>query len=181
MRIQHIRTWQFEKLATCPGWDYTTSTNYPKSLQGSCTDLLVDLRTGQIDSTVNAADTRAAHERLFFDLTPRGCEYYAGHYRGGPERCLMFYSVSVRTDPRVGSPPALVANRMTGLATTIREGVGYLDRLHQRPDWEVPKAKKLASVVAFAAAAFHVLLTVHPYADGNGHAGRFLTLCILGR
>lgn len=139
-------------------------------------DVLQHLVAGRVEPLSVALDSRDVHERVFRELTPPGYEYFAGHYRGEPYRCLKSYAVMIPADPRVGAPPQAVGWLMRELRTEIEAAVRALDAsvlllLEQR----------LRYVVALTCRVFEMFLRVHPYANGNGHAGRFIVWSLLGR
>jgi hypothetical protein len=159
----------------CPGWDYE---NHPQraSVPVRVSEILIAISNGTMNTFVVASDTREVHGRIFHQLTPVGCEYYAGHYRGEAFRCLRFYSVRIPADPRVGAPPAGVAFLMRDLNTEIRAGIMALDT-----NILLTQKERLQCIMALACHAFVAFLTIHPYANGNGHAGRLIIWSILGR
>src|SRR5262245_40484758 len=92
----------------CPAWDYEHHPQrhvVPQRVAG----ILTELVARALDTRTLVADTRVIHRRLFVGLTPDGYDYFAGHYRGEPFRCLQHYRVRVGGDPRVGIPPENVA------------------------------------------------------------------------
>jgi len=103
-------------------------------------------------------------------------EYYAGHYRGEHFRCLRFYPAGIPSDPRVGSPPSAVVFLMQELSNEIRAGLTALDA-----NVLLTTEERLRYLVALASRAFVAFLTIHPYANGNGHACRLIVWSILGR
>lgn len=114
-------------------------------------------------------------------MTPPGFTHYAGNYRGQPLACLQYYEVQVPGDPRVGDSPAEVQQAMAMLAAWIDPGLAVLDAGRELPRAVVSPPDRLLFVVAFAAIFFQRFLTVHPYANGNGHAARFGVWAILLR
>jgi hypothetical protein len=70
---------------------------------------------------------------------------------------------------------------MKGIAQWVGNSLKALDEGCRVPDAQMPKEQKVLFVVAFACKVFELFLRVHPYANGNGHAARFLTWSILGR
>jgi len=124
-------------------------------------------------------DTRPLHRRLFRELCPDGCEYYAGHYRGEEFRCLKHYSVHITMDERVGAPAPLVAPKMQQLARMIQSSMAALDAAHEHPPSRLKESDKALFSVAFACRIFVEFLTVHPYANGNGHIARWLLAAVL--
>jgi fido (protein-threonine AMPylation protein) len=162
-------------------WDYATHPDYKIILKRKAIDVLVKLRHGEIDGMESAADSRGIHRYLFSELTPPGCDYFAGHYRGEAFPGLKHYVSGVREDSRVGYPPEVVASHMAGVAQTVRFGLQVLDTLHQSPDRQRSRVDRLLDTVAFASRVFEEVLRIHPYANGNGHAARFIVWAILGR
>jgi fido (protein-threonine AMPylation protein) len=159
----------------CPSWEYNT---HPKRalLTARVADILFELASARVDTLSVAADTREQHSTLFRDLVPPGYEYYAGHYRGELFRCLRFYTVRVEGDPRVGAAPGTVKFYMAQLSAIIRAGVFALDE-----NVSLAAREKLRYVVALVCHVFVRFLTIHPYANGNGHMGRLIIWSIMGR
>lgn len=166
--------------ADCPSFEYKDHTRR-NEIRTRVARLVMRLRGGSLDSRSVAADSRPAHHTLFRGLTPRGYDYYAGHYRGEPYRCLREYEVRIPTDPRVGASPWSVLSVMAQMATDIRAGIAALDSVHERPHSQVPPEQKLYHTVVLACGVFELFLRIHPYANGNGHAARFVVWAILGR
>jgi len=158
----------------CPAWEYN---NHPRwnEVAGSVARVLISLANRQTDTLELATDTRPAHDEIFQRLTPFECAYYAGHYRGEPFRCLEFYLVRVQGDPRVGAPPAQVGLLMRELNTKIYQGITALDT-----NARLAPTERLRYIVALACRAFVTFLTIHPFANGNGHAGRLIVWSLMG-
>lgn len=165
----------------CPSWDYGTHQHRNKLLPIRCASLLEELRIGSIDPVLVSTHTRPIHSRLFTKLTPSSCPYYAGHYRGEPFRCLKFYEVKIKGDPRVGERTSMVDGSMTVMAQIIVDGIAALDAANLLPDAHVPRWQKIYYLVTFACRIFVEFLRIHPYANGNGHIGRFVIWALLGR
>jgi hypothetical protein len=159
----------------CPEWEYNGHPNRGL-ISVRIADIVFDLRTEAKSTLTVAADTRESHRAVFHDLVPVRYEYYAGHYRGELFRCLRFYSVGIQGDPRVGATPDTVKFLMTELGATIRAALLALDGNVLLPDRE-----KLRYIVVCACQVFVHFLTIHPYANGNGHMGRLVVWSILGR
>jgi hypothetical protein len=162
----------------CPVFEYEQHPRRPDLLTGTA-DLIVVLRQGFIQGTPFLSDSRSTHERLFADLAPPQCPYFAGHYRGEEFRCLKYYAVSVGQDSMVGHPPQVVARSMSDLGKSISAAILTLDAAHRDPRYT--REQRLVATVQVACDVFVRFLTVHPYANGNGHIGRFLMWVILGR
>lgn len=158
----------------CPDWDYKTHPHYHGTMPRRESELRDALAKDKETSANTAIDTRKAHETLFGDLVPAGCEYYAGHYRGEEYPCLKFCRVGIPGDRRVGIEPHRVALAMLRLSSAIRDTMDALDG-----DEPITTNQGLLRLVNFIAANFVDLLTVHPYRDGNGHAARTMLYAIL--
>jgi len=65
---------------------------------------------------------------------------------------------------------------MQELSNEIRAGLTALDA-----NVLLTTEERLRYLVALASRAFVAFLTIHPYANGNGHAGRLIVWSILGR
>lgn len=162
----------------CPHFDYEHVPQHRERLRERTQEVVSGLRRRQLDPSRSAADSREVHKRLFTQLTPPGHDYFAGHYRGEAFRCLKFYGVHVPSDSRVGLRPESVLSVMGAFATEVGRGFASLDATHGDP--QRPPGDKLVTTVRFACMVFERFLAVHPYANGNGHAARFITWAILG-
>jgi fido (protein-threonine AMPylation protein) len=170
----------------CPdGWEYA---HHPKrkKLAQRVAGVLARLRSRRLDGVKAACDTRPVHGELFADLTPPHFTYFAGHYRGEPFRCLDDYRVEVRkldadgrpiVDRSVGAEPQHVSDKMFVLAQLIQKALAAADE----SQGGLSDEDHLLHVIGMACHAFDLFLQVHPFANGNGHAARFIMWAILGR
>jgi fido (protein-threonine AMPylation protein) len=165
----------------CPQWDYKDSSNYPDSLRKVLEELLVSIRKNPESLRKHASDTRCIHRSLFVQLTEPGFEYYAGQYRGSSCRCLKYYNVEIPSDPRVGMPSTMVPNGMRLFTQSVNYAISQLKIAHDSPGYILSPSRKILLVVVVSCACFDEFLRIHPYADGNGHAARFLIWCLLGQ
>ena len=163
--------------AGLPEWDYQ---HYPSDAirEGRCAAILVDLAAAKISLEVEGTDTKPIHEQMFAGMTEPGEDYFAGHYRGENFPVLSDYRVCIGMDPRVGSLPHLVDSEMLGLAVNVIQVAQQLDadgaaQLHPN--------ERLVRAVGMACALLVDFLRIHPYANGNGHIGRFLVWLALAR
>lgn len=102
-----LTSWDSPHPPDCPAFDYEDHPDWRTVLPARVTDALLRLVSGATDSRGMVVDSRPLHSHLFSGLTPRGHDYFAGHYRGERYRCLEYYAVMVWSDPRVGVPPAV--------------------------------------------------------------------------
>jgi len=165
----------------CPDFNYEDHPNKTSILQKAVKLILIELRTGKLESLASASDTRSIHFTLFYHLTPEECPYYAGNYRGENYRCLKYNQVGIRSDPRVGFPPHQVQGYIDELGTIIKESVAALDEGMKLPNAQIPLRDKILYVVSVACRIFELFLRIHPYVNGNGHTARFLMWALLGR
>jgi fido (protein-threonine AMPylation protein) len=165
----------------CPQWEYRTNPQHEVILKRKVIDILVKLRNQELNSAESAADSRAVHRYLFEELTPPGHAYFAGHYRGENFPCLKDYGIGVEDDVRVGCNAAIAPQKMEQIAQMVRVGLQLLDTTFRLPKAQFSPVEHLLNTVAFACRVFEQVLRIHPYANGNGHAARFILWAILGR
>lgn len=165
----------------CPAWEYAEHPKREVILKERIEDIIVQLYQQNLEFVENAADSRPIHSYLFSLLVPREHIYYAGHYRGEDFPCLKNYYAGIEGDSSVGFPPFIVEERMEKIAHWVRQGMVALDATHQLPDTQVSPEDKLLNTIAFACVIFAEVIRVHPYANGNGHAARFILWAILGK
>jgi hypothetical protein len=166
----------------CPGWEYDTIPNHQQILAARTQPVLATLRTDTQAVLVRRAKrTRPLHAIYFLDLTPSGYGYYAGHYRGENFRCLREYRVTVGNDPRVGFPPRVVPARMQRFVDDIDFSVEVCDIVNSQNQTAFTEPQKLLRTVKVVVSLFVYMLTIHPYANGNSHMGRFVLMAILAR
>ncbi len=165
----------------CPPWNYRAPANSSRVIQDQLQRLLVRLRSARGDTLGFIANTRRLHRHLFSGLTPRGYEYYTGNYRGSEFRCLKYFAVGVDDDLTVGYPPEHVLSAMRRLGDILRSAIAGLDEGFALPNAKISRQTKLHFLVVFVSRMFVQFLTIHPYADGNGHVARLIVWAVLGR
>lgn len=165
----------------CPEWEYSNHPNREEILKREAAIVLIQMRQKNFDLVSNSSDSRLVHRHLFRQLTPPEHDYFAGHYRGEDFPCLEHYEVVVPNDPHIGLHSSLVLETMDRMGDLIFLGIKALDTAHQLPPDKLSPVDNLLNTVAFACRVFVEVLRVHPYANGNGHAARFIVLAILGR
>jgi len=160
----------------CPAWEYEDHPRHREILFRTHKALALRLRRNQLNLSACACDSRPVHEELFRELTPLYCEYYAGHYRGEQYRCLREYRVGIPSDNRVGCAPESVLSEMEKWRAVVAT---FFEQLPVALTRQTP-GQLLRYAVATASAFFVSILTLHPYANGNGHAARFIVWAVLG-
>lgn len=143
--------------------------------------LLKGIESGSYTVDSHGRDTRPIHSLLFQDLAPAGHPYYAGTYRGSHQKCLRNYNVGVPGDGMVGTPAPKVLEEISRLGSAIVRAANQVEAEIASPDKAMDPAEQLVAVVRVACDAFVKFLTIHPFADGNGHTARSLLWIILRR
>lgn len=162
----------------CPSWEYDNIVGSRDTIRDRASHLLLRLRADLGECSIVASDTRNSHAELFTGLTPANHDYYAGHYRGEAYRCLQHYRVHIVSDPLVGTNPEDVLGEMAQLGSDVLDAISALDAFVST---RRSRVAILIQVVRVAARVFAQFLTTHPYANGNGHAGRLIVCALLGR
>lgn len=117
---------------------------------------------------------------MFTGLTPPGLAYFAGNYRGTSGlKCLEKYEVETNGDPMVGAPAENVAAEMKDLAEEVGAAIAKADQIDA--DESRPEDERILDVITLACDVFVRFLTIHPFANGNGHASRFVIWAFLAR
>jgi hypothetical protein len=126
-------------------------------------------------------DTRTTHKTMFRGLVPSTCKCLAGTYRGS-NLCKPAhrYEVRIDGDGKVGVKATLVAILMSQSDAQCRavEEKFAVWRATEPPPDEASVLIELSVVLAKIVERF---FRIHPYANGNGHAGRFLLLVMMTR
>ncbi|MCA3047753.1 MAG: Fic family protein [Rhodocyclaceae bacterium] len=118
---------------------------------------------------------------MFAGMAPAQCAKLIGHYRGEHYPCLKKYAVTVRDDPRVGVKPAAVLARMVQFEQNLASALKIFDSSFGQNLSPQHSALRLAKFVDLICLFLVEFLTVHPYANGNGHTARLLVWILLGR
>jgi Fic/DOC family len=165
----------------CESWEYKDVANHKSILMAAAKKVYKDLRKQTYDSAPAVSDSRGIHCDLFCDLVPAALSYLAGHYRGENYRCLKYCPVSIPSDPRVGCPPEFVFDNMALFAGRASGVIAGLDAAFKLADSLLCRNEKMRYAVIAVCKIFVDFLTIHPYANGNGHIARFFVTAILGR
>jgi fido (protein-threonine AMPylation protein) len=160
----------------CSNWDYET---HPQTrlVTERCNTLIGILQARP--TVFDGYDTRRVHRYMFRGMCPGSCSYLAGNFRGSDFPCLRAYPVGVRSDWRVGSKPGDVAVEMQIFTSQLEHSVnGLAQDFVNAGGATLVLLKKLVALLAKYLVYF---FTIHPYANGNGHTGRFIVWVLLAR
>ena len=70
---------------------------------------------------------------------------------------------------------------MRYIEQVIDEGLPALDNAFSISNDKLPKYLKIDYLVKFSTRILVEFLRIHPYANGNGHLGRFIVIALLAR
>jgi hypothetical protein len=164
--------------ADCPFWEYKDHPNVAELAKREKITLR-KLADKSLSLAEILSDTRPFHRSFFECVTSVEHSYFAGHYRGEDFRCLKHLSVCVAGDSRVGTPPETVHSDLAFLNGTVQQRLPGLFAGQQLPNAVLSEADKLLYVVRFACLVLCEFMRIHPFANGNGHVGRFLVWAAL--
>ena len=154
----------------CDAWDYEDHPQRAK-IGKRCRKLekLIRARPHRFDRY--GFDTRPGHRFLFAAMTPPSCPELAGGFRGSAG-ALEFYPVGVHGDPSVGTPAGFVAMSMSLFEEHCKDLVAAFELLTGPGAKSPSPAALLVRFGRILCDLLEELFRIHPYANGNGHAGR---------
>lgn len=165
----------------CPpppvGWDYDAVKNPIRRaarLSKRCERLLIKMSGPGFPHLAYVYDSRPIHRRMFRWMTPICFQSFAGNYRGDERyRCLKTYRVTIGNVTNVAQPE----NVLKELAAFTDSTKRLVQSIESAPNFD-PDDRLWAVIVAvcFVLAEF---MRIHPYANGNGHMGRFMVWSFL--
>jgi hypothetical protein len=168
----------------CPSWDYQNQPDYAALIAPQIRTIISRLRDREAEPQSIVRDSRPAHGAIFRACAHPPYEYFAGHYRGEPFRCLEFYAVGVDGDPNVGTAPANVWPEIRWFSAVADRTLMWLDdalgQASRNPLVRQTRQDKLIYASFLAARFFEWFLRIHPFANGNGHIGRLIVICVMG-
>lgn len=164
----------------CSDWDYS---DHPKraDVATRCEQLVERCRKDAESFTKNGIDTRPWHLEVFNNMAPLTCPELVGNYRGSNIPCLKNYSVGVLSDPKVGIKPSKVKASVSQFEAQIERAIALFEKRYKDAKKSGQDGALLAQYVTLIAIVLCQFLTIHPYANGNGHMARILVFGLLGR
>jgi fido (protein-threonine AMPylation protein) len=164
----------------CRSWDYE---NHPKQQEVArrCNTILSALGKRPRRFDRYGCSTKVGHRFLFTGLTPAACPYLAGNYRGESFPCLINYRVKVHGDPKVGVEPPFVAIQMAMFDQNLAVAIKKFDETFSATSAKCTPEVLLVQFVSILANFLTMFLTIHPFANGNGHTGRLLIWVLMTR
>jgi fido (protein-threonine AMPylation protein) len=162
----------------CNAWDYE---QHPAvaTVAEACRTFLAELRDNPECKGAALADTRPFHEAMFGQVVPVACPYIAGHYRGEDFPCLRAYNVVF--GGHNGTLPVGVQAAMGFFHEDLQASILELRETMTNPGRPLTPAQQLVRLVQLTAATLTRFLTIHPYANGNGHMARLVVWALLGQ
>ena len=165
----------------CPAWDYEAHDDSAPKVWNRSIDFLSDLKRNPLKHQPLLSDCRPRHKIFFHDLTPAYCDYFAGNYRGDNFRCLQCYGVGVGADPMVGCHFSQVLRFLADLNSDTARTLAAIDLVYHDVAAPPSRLEMISYLVPLAAEIVEVFLTIHPFANGNGHMARLLVLVLFAR
>lgn len=161
---------------SCTAWDYESHPeNHRVGIR--CAKVLDGLRANISLFDRFGYSTLHGHKYIFRGMTPKECRYLAGNYRGANFKCLINYNVQIGNDPKVGTRADQVQLQMALFEAALTNAMNIFNASKStvRPDLLLSKFVKLLATCLVN------FLTIHPYANGNGHMARLMVWVLLGR
>jgi len=116
---------------------------------------------------------------MFRWMTPWCFPYFAGNYRGDARfKCLTEYRVHVPGDDTVGTQPSMVFNELSVLRHATEK---FIEAMEGPQVQAMPAQQQMIYAVQGVSFVLAEFLRIHPYANGNGHMGRFAVWSLLLR
>lgn len=150
-------------------WDYEEHKNR-QLVTKACRDLQVRVAKDLEEIKKVKQDTRPFHLEMFNSVTPVDKTAFAGNYRGSEFQYLKNYNVSI------GNHQGTLASQVE---ETMRDFhllfVKSLKHFNQK-SLELSKETKLVAYSRLISHFVVAFLSIHPYANGNGHISRLICL-----
>lgn len=166
---------------SCSNWDYEDHPQVDR-LTARCNRLVAWIKRSPTRFDRYGFDTRHGHRFMFAPMVPSECTCIAGRYRGDPSCThIRNFNVGVGGDPRVGVPAAYVVVYMHQFELRCADLFNTFLKLQANPTNGLAPELVLLRFVKVACELLEFFLTIHPYANGNGHTARLFIWILLGR
>lgn len=164
----------------CRNWEYNSHPNADE-IRSRCERLanVIRKRPNSFDSFNLAA--KDGHRFMFNGIAPTPCPYLAGNFRGDNFPSLALYRVKIDSEPRVGVPPELVQAYMGAFELKFEKALADFVAAINSAGPITSAAVLLVDLVELLCEMLVIFFTIHPYANGNGHAGRLMVWVLLAR
>lgn len=144
------------------------------SVSDACLIMLQNLQNNKLEMEDVMRETRPYHKVMFERVTPFGREYLAGNYRGASypqlvDRPVYIYGFSCAHFSQVEDSMRDFHQKLNADIQRISQ---YLKQS------KLDAAQKIVAFSQFVSHYFVRFLSIHPYANGNGHISRLLVWCI---
>lgn len=148
-------------------WDYEEHKNR-KLVTEACHKLKVRVADDVEEIEKVKQDTRFFHFEIFSSVTPANKAGFAGNYRGSHFEYLKSYNVSI------GSHQGTDASQVEEIMSDFH--LFFIKSLNQfnQKSLELTKESKLVVYSRLISHFIVAFLSIHPYANGNGHMSRLI-------
>lgn len=147
-------------------WEYEQHPNR-HTVTESCKNLQLRVTSNQELINDIVSDTRPFHKEIFIQVTPLKMQAYAGNYRSNFEY-LKNYAVIV--GQHCGCKPELVEEVMDGYHKLFKKHLQKFNNLNK----DKSKTEKFVIYSRLISIFVVEFLSIHPYANGNGHISRLI-------
>lgn len=160
-------------------WEYSDHPDRD-SVTESCKKIQNDLIAKEDLRASVLVDTRPFHFEMFSQVVPAGFEGFAGSYRGSDYPYLKHAPVVIGWEDESGkyhivhqgTSPVLVAAEMEKFHADLKLDLEKLSKL------DLDTERKIILLAHILSKYVVVFLSIHPYANGNGHISRLIAWVI---
>lgn len=158
---------------TLEEWEYD---DHPEAhtVAEACLTMLQNLQKNTLEMRKVMLETRPCHKKMFEKVTPAGKDYLAGNYRGANYPQLIDRPVYICGF--TCTPFHQVEDSMRIFHEKLNEDIQRISQYLKQSTFDA--AQKIVIFSQFVSHYFVRFLSIHPYANGNGHISRLLVWCI---